>query len=267
MISGKLFWMEARRSLPTFLVALALLSLGSLGAIYLFDPSRSGLLTSFSAALPELWAMLGMDGPTSTLTRFVATYLYGCAMILLPLIYIVPTAGRLMVQHVSDGSLIYLLAAPVGRRRITNTQMMVLLAGTGGLMLLSGAITWLFCLLLFPRELDLAWYGILHLACFCVQLAIAGFCFFVSCYANHKGRYYAVSLEILALFYLLSMLSRLGGPLAWFRYLTPFSLFDPVRIVMGEETWPLILPLLLAAVGILLFHMGAAHFRKRNLSI
>ena len=267
MISLPLFRMECRRAWPCWLAALLLLYAGGFGALALYDIDRIGWLDRLAAAWPELCAMLGLDGPTGTLVRFLATTLYGCLMLLLPLVYILPAAGRLMAGHTGGRSMGYLLAAPVGRRRVAATQQAVLWTGILTLWLLAGGGIALGAVLLYPGELEMGWYLLLHLDCLAVWIMMAGLCFFVSCHADRPGRYLAVSGELLALFYLLRMLGRLGGQLAAAGWLTPLSLFDPTGIVMGEETWPLVAPLLLLAAGVLFMRAGAAHFRRRDLPL
>ena len=70
-----------------------------------------------------------LQAGSSSLGGFLINYLYGFLLLLLPLVFSILAANRLVARWVDTGSMAYLLASPNTRARVARTQALVLIAG------------------------------------------------------------------------------------------------------------------------------------------
>ena len=106
-------------------------------------------------SMPALFAAFGMLNVGATLGKFMANYLYGFLLTVMPLIFIAMLANRLVVRYVESGSMAYLLATPNRRGRLVRTQALVLLTGTLVLLLLNLLVCIATAQAMFPGQLDI----------------------------------------------------------------------------------------------------------------
>jgi ABC-2 type transport system permease protein len=71
---------------------------------------------------PELMASVGMDNIPTSLTDFLASYIYDFLVQLLLLVYTIVLPLRLIVRFVDRGSMTFLLSTPYSRYQIAGTQ-------------------------------------------------------------------------------------------------------------------------------------------------
>ena len=90
MLSFPLFRRDAVPAFKLLAVVAAILTMYSILIIMMFDPSIGKLLEQLQQSMPEMMNLFGMGALTSTLTEFIANYLYGFLMLLVPLLFIVP---------------------------------------------------------------------------------------------------------------------------------------------------------------------------------
>ena len=86
MISMPLFRQEARRSILLLVIFPGILALYASVILTMYDPELGDSLAMMKEAMPELFAAFGMSDPGSTLTEFLANYLYGFLFLVLPLV-------------------------------------------------------------------------------------------------------------------------------------------------------------------------------------
>jgi ABC-2 type transport system permease protein len=119
---------------------------------------------------------------------------------------------------------------------------------------------------MFPGQLDMPAFLRLNIGVFLLHFAIGGICFFASCISNETRKSLAIGAGVPVLFYLISMLSNMGGKLDWLKYGTIITLFDEAGLAHGESGAMAGLSVL-AGIGIVLYAAGMAAFVKRDLPL
>lgn len=164
-MNGVLFRRSARSLWKTWVVFAAVLSLYVSMITAMFDPKLNATLDEIVTAMPQLMNMVGMQAGSSSLGGFLINYLYGFLLLLLPLVFSILAANRLVARWVDTGSMAYLLASPNTRARVVRTQALVLIAG--------GTLLTAYCTALavgapaamFPGELDVPAYLVVNAGC------------------------------------------------------------------------------------------------------
>ncbi len=232
--------------------------------VTMFDPELGSALQSLGDAMPELMAVVGMTSTDTTLVGFMASYLYGFIVPVIPMVFAIIVGNSLVARRVDSGSMAYLLAAPVSRLKIVLTQMMVLATGVFLLVGYSAAIGIVACQAYFPGELDIAKFLLLNLGALALHLLISSICFFASCLFNDTKYSLAVGAGVPALAYVIQMLA--GGGMENAKYATFFTLFEPHAIVGGEAAayWGMAA---LAAGGLVLYAAANVVFVKKDVPV
>ena len=232
----------------------------------MFDPTDTTAMASMLELLPEgLMSAFGFDSVSSNLTGFLADYYYGFIVFIIPLIYCIVTANKLVVKLVDNGSFAYLLMAPVSRRRIIVTKGITLLFSVALLFVLLHVAGGSVCRALFGDMLNRRIFLRLNLNAALLTMLVGMICFFYSCLFNEArlalGWSSGVTVGSLLLFVL-------GGASPKAEFLKDFSLYsllDTRRILEGSGTAGL--EAVLAALVLLLFGLSVFLFDRKNLPI
>ncbi len=266
MINGRLFKRGVQSSYVPVVIFIGVLAMYFSMIIYMFDPKLGETLEQMVKAMPQLMAMFNMDQAGSTLTSFITNYLYGFLMVLFPMVLVIMLCNRLVAKLVDTGSMAYLLAAPRKRLTVVVTQWAVLQAALLALILFCTGFCIAISEVVFPGQLDIPAILRLNIGAFLLHFAIGGICFFASCISNETKQSLGIGAGVSVLFYLISMLSNMGGKLEWLKYATIISLFDEVGLSHGDSGAMIGLPIL-AGIGIVLYLAGFAAFQKRDLPL
>lgn len=186
-MNGVLFRRSARSLWKTWVVFAAVLSLYVSMITAMFDPKLNATLDEIVTAMPQLMNMVGMQAGSSSLGGFLINYLYGFLLLLLPLVFSILAANRLVARWVDTGSMAYLLVSPNTRARVARTQALVLIAGGTLLTAYCTALAVGCAAAMFPGELDVPAYLVVNAGLLCLHLALGGFCFFASCLFNESA--------------------------------------------------------------------------------
>lgn len=266
MINKTLFAREWKANYKLLLIFLAVLTMYISIIVSMFNPKLGSALEEFTKAMPEMMALFGMAGMTTTLVGFLSNYLYGMLLIAFPMVFLILLSLRLVVKYVDRGAMSYLLSGGSSRSCLIWTQMTVMLTN---LLALDG-----YCILLgivcsawmFPGKLDVRAYLSLNLGLFCLHIFLAGYCFMISCMCNESRKAALAGAGIPVLFLLLQMLSNMEGAAEWLRYLTLFSLFQQEKLIETEMTGYL-LAIGLFVIGAVCFWVGKRSFERRDLPL
>lgn len=261
-----LFKSSARSLLKLWLIFAAVMALYVIVITTMFDPELNATLDAIIAAMPELMSMAGMQAGSSTLSGFLANYLYGFLLLIFPLVFTGLAANRLISARVDSGSMAYLLASPNTRVRVARTQALVLIAGNVITIVFATVLAIVCAEVMFPRELEVGRYIILNVGLLCLHLAIIGFCFFASCQFNESKYSLALGSGLPVLCFLFQMLANVGDKLEKFKYISIFTLFEPYGLLEGT-TAAYTGAAILLCVGLLLYTVGIAVFDKRDLPL
>lgn len=254
-----------------------------------------GLLEKMGFSLARLQIMSQLD-----LNAIMNDLIYKIAGVLLPMIYVMIIANRLLASQVNDGSMAYVLSTPTNRRKVVRTQYLFLLLSLIAMYLVimigamgSGAIavairnakpaaaqeffstfflrTFLYCL-----------------ASFLAIFGLSGVCFCASAVMNKSSRSIAIGGGACVCAFLFCILGLFGNKIFvsvgvgveamnFFNYMTIFSLINTdsmssfAKAVTGVDaeisfTWIWELAVLLIMGGGL-SAIGSIYFTKKDLPL
>ncbi len=267
MISYPLLLQDIRAGWKLWIGFTAILTVYVVLITGMYDPDITETMEALLDSLPaEMLAAFGFTMEDTSLTGFLSSYLFGFLLLVLPMLYEVWTAERLVVSMVERGSMVYLVGTPNTRGRIIRTQGVFLAGSIAALFLYVGILGIAAAACLFPGKLDIPRFAGLCLGAFCLHLFLSGLSFLFSCACGEGKRALAYGGGLALLFYLFHMLGNMGGSLEFFQYITPFSLFDSQAIIRGEMYGYAGMGIL-AAAGFAAYAAGMILFRKRDLSI
>ena len=265
MISLPLLRREVRRNVLLLVIFAGILTLYAGVILTMYDPELGESLAMMEDAMPELFAAFGMSDPGSTLTEFLANYLYGFLFLVLPLVLLILQANRLMVSYLDRGTMAWLLSTPTPRGKIAATQASFL-AVCGVLMAVyAGGLCAVLSAVMYPGELAAGPFFRLNLTLAALLCLLGSICFLGVCALSDSRRGLSLGGGLCVVFILLQMLAQFGEKWEWLRYLTPLTAFDSAALASGGGTlWP---ALGLAAAAIALYAAGIRIFTRRDLCL
>jgi len=206
---------------------------------------------------------------------------YGMMTTILPGIYVLVTANKLLSSQVDSGSMAYVLSTPTRRFTVVFTQMIYL---TGSLVVMFAVQTVGHLIANTAMPIALAKLGYIQLpgnltntmilqvniSALMVCIAMAGVCFLFSGIFNESKYSIGFSgtfIGIMILANMLAMFGKLGvGGLDNFKYITICSFYDYESILYGVNDWiiKMIFPIGIAVAS---FGIGSAWFCKKDLPL
>lgn len=266
MFSKPLLKATIKQNYIVFIIIIAVLMLYLPIIISMYDPATQDSLNEILKILPKgMVSAMGFGTVGGTLLDFVGSYFYGFLILLLPMIYTIIACNRCIASHVDKGSMAYLLSTPNKRTKIAVTQAFFLIVS---IILMIGIVALVGSALgnlLFPGELDVPGFLVLNLGALLLYLAVTGIGFFGSCLFNDTKNSLMVGAGLPVAFLVLQMLSDVGESTRFLKYFTLFSLFDPEKIIGGED---FLLPfLILLVIGAFMYGAGIYVFKKRDLPL
>jgi len=266
-MSRTLFRYTTRSNWVIWVIFFAIMALYLSMIISMYDPEDAGAMSEMLTLLPkELVSAMGYDLVITDLASFMASYYYGFLIFLFPMIYCIIIGNRLVAAHVDRGSMAYLLSAPSSRVKIVLTQAAFLIVSVFLLIGMIGVVGLGFCQLMFPGELDGAAFLWLNLGAILLFLAVSAICFFFSCLFDDAKYSLALGAGIPVLFFVINTLSNVSTDYGWLNYLTLFSLYDPARILSGEQSI-VTSCLIFTGIAAVLYGGGIYLFNRRDLSL
>lgn len=266
MINFTLYKREIKGSLKLFVIFAAIMTLYISVIISMYDPELMKTLDGFVEAMPEIMAAVGMSAGATSLIGFMISYLYGFIMLIFPMLFCILRGNGLVAKYVDKGSMISLVAAPVKRRTIAFTQLMVLISGVVLLIVYATVLELVVAQSNFPDELAVSELVKLNGGLLCLHLFIGGICFLASCIFSDTKYSIAFGAGLPALMYILQMLANVGESAEKAKYFSVFTLFDPEGIVAGESFANTgIIILLIGAIA--LYAAAITVFSKKDLHI
>ena len=112
---------------------------------------------------------------------------------------------------------------------------------------------------------DIFYYAMLNLGLFLLMFATAGISFLASCFFNLSKNAVAIGAGVPIAFYLFQTMAAVGDDLAFFRFLTINTFYNPIDIVNGGTyVWQFIV---LALVGVALYAASVKVFKEKDLPL
>lgn len=263
---GALFKRNMISGLKVLAILFGVMCLYTTVIIYMFNPEMADMLSGYQDVLPDMMAAVGMTGIAANLLEWIQIYLYGFIMILFPMIFGIIIINKLVTSYIDRGSMANLLASPHARTRIILTQAVSALLLMALLLAAVTAVGVISCEIMFPGELDMARYLELNASEILLQFVVLGIMFTAACFCNDSKYYYMFGAGLPILFFLLQMLSNMGGKLEKLKYCTIYTLFPAEKIVQGSEGfWQY--NLAMGVVAVVLFGVSIWWFNRRDLSV
>ena len=224
MSNMALYKREVKGSLKLLFIFCAVITMYVSVIINMYDPQMMKMLDSFTEAMPELMASVGMKANAADLLGFMVSYLYGFILLIFPMLFCILRGNGLIAKYVDKGSMVSLVAAPVKRRTIAFTQVKVLVSGILLLVFYSTIVELICAESGFPGELDITALLVLNGGLLCLHLFIGSICFLSSCIFSDTKYSVAFGAGIPAFMYVLQMLANVGGKAENAKYFTFFTL-------------------------------------------
>lgn len=266
MINMALYKREMKGSIKLLIIFGAIMTMYVSIIINMYDPQMMKTLDSFVKVMPELMSAVGMKANAANLLGFMVSYLYGFILLIFPMLFCILRGNALIAKYVDRGSMVSLAAAPVKRRTIAFTQMMVLVSGTLLLICYITILEFICAESGFPGELDITALFKLNGGLLCLHLFIGSICFLSSCTFSDTKYSVAFGAGIPAFMYVLQMLANVGGKAENAKHFTFFTLFNSNGIIAGENN-SIIGIFVLFAGSIILYTLGIILFEKKDLHI
>ena len=267
MISSPLLRATAKYNYIVWLIFAFILALYISIIISMYNPDTLHSINSYLETLPpQLLAAMHFKPTDPSLLGFLAAYFYGFLILLIPLIYSVIMADRMIAKYVDNGSMVFLLSTPNSRIKIALTQAVFLLSS---LLLLIGFITLVGIVVsqaLFPNELDISGFTRLNLGVVLLYSALSGIGFFTSCLFDESKQSLAWGGGIPIAFLLIQMLASADEQLSNLKYLSLMTLFNPDQIIVGGDNVPYVF-LAFVIIALILYSGGVYIFSKKDLHI
>ena len=209
------------------------------------------------------------------------TIFYGMMTTILPAIYVLVTANKLLASQVDRGSMAYVLSTPTKRSSVTFTQAFYLVNSLTAMFGIQ-TIAHLIANQIKPLALGELAYSQLsgeltskmilqvNLSALMVCIALAGVCFMFSGIFSSSKYSIGSSGTFIGVSVLANMLAMFGGlgvdGLKNFKYLTICTFYDYKSVLTSGSEWitKLIFPIIIAIAA---FGIGEIVFRKKDLPL
>ena len=240
--------------------------------------SNSVMWGSMTGVMTLLCIQFSMLDMTRSL---LFTIFYGMMTTILPGIYVLVTANKLLASQVDRGSMAYVLATPTKRSSVTFTQAFYLV---NSLIAMFGILTIAHLAANAAKPIALGELGYtmlagdltskmiiqVNLSALMVCIALSAVCFMFSGIFSSTKYSIGLSGTFIGVSILANMLAMFGNlgvdGLDKFKYLTICTFYDYQSVLFGGNEWieKLIYP---AAIAVLAFGAGRLVFRKKDLPL
>lgn len=264
MINFPLFKQNLKSNYKIVLIFMVILTIYIMTIVGMYDPNALSLLEGFTKEMPELMSLFGMNNISGTLLEFLITYLYGFLFLILPLIITIIISNKLVASHVDKGTASYLLASPNKRKKIILSQLALIKSIILVVMIYCTVLTLISANMFFPNELEVGKFLLLNFHLLVFHFFLASISFLSSTIFNETKYSLMFGAGIPFVFYLIQMLSNMGGRLENLKYFTIFNLFDPYKIISGTNNISLFILIILT---ISLNLLAIKIFEKKNIPV
>ena len=234
-----------------------------------------GSMTGVMSLLCVQFSMLDMT------RSMLFTIFYGMMTTILPGIYVLVTANKLISSQVDRGSMAYILATPTKRTTVVVTQAVYLI---GSLISMFGVLTLSHLATNAAKPIALGELGYtmlagdltgkmilqVNLSALMVNIALAAVCFMFSGIFNSTKYSIGLSGTFIGVSILANMLAMFGNlgvdGLDKFKYLTVCSFYDYQSVLFADNDWitKMIFPALIAIAA---YTAGSIAFNKKDLPL
>lgn len=201
----------------------------------------------------------------ASLVTMISSYFYGMLIYFILIIYVIMVSNRLIVEHVNQGSMAYLLSTPHTRIRIASFQAMFFIVSIALQILILTLVAWGAAETSFPGYLDIKAFFMLNIGVFLLFAALSGISFLSSCLFNEPKNALTLGAGLPLAFIIIDILANVDEKLNVLHNFTLISLFDANTIIAdGAYVGNF---LIMAVIALILYGSGIWIFSKRDLSL
>ncbi len=235
--------------------------------VSMFDPEGAEAFEQMLEMMPEAMVRaLGMEEIGTTLLTFLNGYMYGCLVLLFPMVISIVVNHGLIANHVDKGSMAYLLSTPNSRVKIAKTQAFFSLASITAFFIIAGIFGIIISQAIHPGDLEIGIFILVNIYALLMYFAIGGIGFFSSCIASESRQSLSLGIGIPVGFLVLQMIGDAGEQFSWVGNLSLYSLFTPNALVEGSS-FAYIGMFSFALIGLALYVGGIIVFNKKDLHV
>ncbi len=260
--------LDIKQNWGVFTILLGVLILYLTIMINMFDPNGLEKLQAIADLKmpPELLKAFGFEINTNdSLLKMISSFYYGMLIYMILIIYVIIVGNRLIAEHVTKGSMGYLLATPHTRKQIVFTQALFFIT-TIALQIMVLTITGItFAESKFPGYLDINAFIILNIGIFLIFGIFSGISFLSSCIFNESKLSTAFGAGIPIAFILIDILSNTDKSLDFLHNFTIITLIDKNAIINHSNI--LLNFGIMTVIALALYYIGIVIFSKKDLSI
>jgi ABC-2 type transport system permease protein len=219
--------------------------------------------------LPEgMKAAFGMENGLniSSVLDLLSIQYYSLIFLVLLALFTISTANKLLSHFVEQGSMAYLLSAPVSRKKVVGTMIGVFLTGLFLIVACNFLFTYGGSLLVEKAELDLDLFFKINALGFLLFFAIGGYSFFFSSLFTEERHVLAFAGGLTLVFYILDMVGKVNDKFEDVRMASIFALFQPSEIIADDMNFAAA-SLILFGIGLVGYILSVAIFQKKNLPL
>ena len=257
-----------------------------------------GFLEQMGFSLNRIQTLSQID-----LNAIMNDLIYKIAGVLLPMVYVMIVANKLIAAQVSDGSMAYILSTPTNRKKVLRTQYLFLIASlvamyliiTTGALISEGVANAILRSNYGEEAVAPLGYRLIRTVLYCFGsfmaiFGLSGICFGASAFCNKSNKSIAVGGGVSILCFICCILGLFGNKvfvavgigvssMNFFNFLTLFTLIDTESIntfckglngmTGGDPTnliWLIELAILLV-IGLGGAFFGAFHFVRKDLPL
>jgi ABC-2 type transport system permease protein len=229
---------------------------------YYNNPEMIAMIDKFPKAMVEAMSLKAFD--LTKITGFLGImYTY---FVLLLSIAAAMWGSDIISKEERDKTVEFSLTLPVTRSKLITAKTLAALVNCTGLLLITGIITVLSAQKYQPDQEFYRFLAFILPAVFITQLIFLAVGIFLGCAMKQYRRASSIAVSLLLVTYFISIFATLNKNLEFLKYISPFTYFDPVKM-LHESRFDLLFVGL--STAIIAFSMVGAYFTyaKRDLYI
>lgn len=204
------------------------------------------------------------DATSETVMTIIGAGFFGMMGIIFLIIYITSIGNKLVVTEIDKGSMSFALNMPITRLQIVMTKAIYYVLSIA-FMIATVSIVGLVFAKSFSVPIDYAIYFKLVLGYFLYAFAIAGICFFASCWFNKVAHSMMISVGLPVVFILLNAVSTVDKSFNFLKYFSLNTLFDPMNIIANTNY--VVQFVVMGLIGFVCFLVGITKFNTKDLPL
>lgn len=189
---------------------------------------------------PEfLFRIFGIDPERASLTSFAGfmhTETFGFLWPATAIIFVILSGAAVVAQEIERGTADFWLSVPVSRTRLLLSKQVALLTSIL-FVVLTSTVALALSSRAFGGELTARGFTQLTIALTCFLVSFAGLATLASAMASERSKAAGLVGGVILFMYLAWVVAGLSEEVAWLRYLSLLTAYDPLAAMLGQLPW------------------------------